>query len=195
MLIALAVCVGVCALAGAGILTAVCVCAGQDYHTRPSDCVVGLGAHVWMDGTLSTSLLRRCEAALAAWEDGLAPAIIACGGQGGDEPDTEAEAVRDWLVARGVPPERIYLDVESVNTAQNLRNASAIMAANGFKTAAVCTNDYHLRRALWLARDMGIDACGLAARSPDNVVTLARSRLRESASWVLYFIRKLVGNG
>ena len=43
------------------------------------------------------------EAALAAWREGLAPALIVCGAQGKDEPMPEAVAMRDWLAAQGVP--------------------------------------------------------------------------------------------
>ena len=40
------------------------------------------------------------------------------------------------------------------------------MDAHGWQDAIVVTSDYHLQRALWLARDVGIEACGVAAESP-----------------------------
>lgn len=181
------------ALTGLSVLTAVCVCAGRTYEDRPADCAVVLGAHVWMDGRMSNALTYRCEAALAAWQKGRVSAIIVCGAKGDNEPEAEAVAMRRWMLDHGVPEDRLIAEAESINTRQNLVNAKAIMARNGWRTAAVCTSDYHLTRALWLARDVGLDATGIPARSTRDPISFARGRLRETCSWVLYFIRKMAG--
>ena len=172
------------------VLTAVCVCAGRTYAPRPADCAVVLGAHVWMDGRMSNALTYRCEAALKAWRSGLCPVIIVCGAQGANEPETEAAAMRRWMIAHGVPEDRVIAEDRSRNTRENLVNARAIMAERGLKTAAVCTNDYHLTRALWLARDEGIPATGIPAPSTRDAISFIRGRLRETCSWILYFVRK-----
>ena len=179
------------AVTGLSVLTAVCVCAGMEYRTEPSDCIIVLGAHVWEDGRLSNALTYRCEAALEAWKKGIAPTIIVCGAQGRGEPSTEAEAMRGWMLEHGVPEDRVILEPESVNTLQNLSNARDIMASRGYRTAAVCTNNYHLRRALWLARDVGIEATGIAAPSTKDPVSFVRGRVRETCSWILYFLRRV----
>ena len=190
----LAVIVGAVGALGAFVLTEVCVSAADRTPPSPSDCVIVLGARVWPDGRLSNSLEYRCESALEAWRTGVAPAIIVCGGKGANEPEIEAVAMKRWLVAHGVPEAVIYSDETSTNTVENLENARAIMQANGFATAAVCTSDYHLRRALWIARDAGIAATGLAAKSPRKPDTVVLNRLRESCSWVLYWLRRIARN-
>ena len=101
--------------------------------------------------------------------------------------------MREWLLAQGVPEDRVIPEPDSRNTVENLVNARALMAAHGFQTCAVCTNNYHLRRALWLARDAGLDACGIAAPSTRDPVSFARGRLRETCSWLLYFARRALG--
>ena len=181
------------AVTGLSVLTAVCVCAGMEYRTEPSDCIIVLGAHVWEDGRLSNALTYRCEAALEAWKKGIAPAIIVCGAQGRGEPSTEAEAMRGWMLEHGVPEDRVIAEEKSVNTVENLKNAGAIMEARGDRSAAVCTSDYHLRRALWIARDLGIDATGIAAPSPRRADVWLKNRLRETGSWILYYLRKIAG--
>lgn len=178
-------------LAGAGVLTAVCVCAGRERRAENSDCIVVLGARVWPSGRMSTSLLYRCERALKAWQDGVAGNIIVCGGQGDDEPAAEADVMKAYFLENGVPEGNVIAESESVNTIENLKNAKKIMDANGWRTAAVVTNDYHVERSLWIAKDAGIDACGIAAPSSERVGTLILSRLRESVSWVLYVLRKV----
>lgn len=187
----LLVCIAVGAAVGLTVLTAVCLSAGRTWVPEKSDCIVVLGAHVWMDGRLSNVLTYRCEAALDAWRNGVAPAIIVCGAQGSGEPTTEAAAMRAWMIGHGVPEDAVVAEDRSVNTLQNLENARAIMEARGWKKAAVCTSNYHLRRALWLARDVGLDATGIAAPSTRDPVSFARGRLRETCSWILYFLRKM----
>ena len=181
------------ALLFTGVLAAVCLSAGREYPPQAADCVIVLGARVWPDGRLSNSLLYRCQSALSAWREGRVSAMILCGGQGGNEPATEAAAMRGWMLAQGVPEDAIYLDDVSVNTVQNLANAKAVMEARGFRTAAVCTSDYHLRRALWIARDAGIDACGISAPSTRHLYSRVTGRLRETCSWILYWARRIVG--
>lgn len=171
----------------------VCVSAAREYPAQPADCVVVLGAHVNRDGTMSNSLLFRCQAALSAWREGRAPALILCGGKGPDEPEAQAKVMARWMIGQGVPESALFLEDRSHDTRQNLANARAIMAREGFGSCAICTSDYHLPRALWLARDAGLDASAIPAASPESVTALVRSRAREALSWALYGLRRLLG--
>ena len=90
-----------------------------------------------------------------------------------------------------MPEDRVIAEPDSRNTLQNLENAQAIMEARGYKSCAVCTNNYHLRRALWLAKDAGLQATGIAAPSTRDPVSVIWCRLRETCSWILYFLRKV----
>lgn len=174
-----------------GVLTAVCLCAGRERMAQTSDCIIVLGARVWPSGRMSNSLLYRCESALEAWKSGIAENIIVTGGQGSDEPVAEASAMRAYFLENGVPAENVFAEETSVNTIENFTNAKEIMDTHGWRTAAVVTNDYHVQRALWIARDAGIDACGIAASSSDRLSTLVLSRLRETVSWCLYAVRRV----
>ncbi|MBQ3222893.1 MAG: YdcF family protein [Clostridia bacterium] len=153
-----------------------------------ADCIIVLGAKVRPEGDPSTALLRRLEKALECYEKGLAPAIIVCGAQGADEPCTEAEAMKKWLVEQGVPPEAVIEERESTSTEENLANAKAIMEEKGMRTCIVTTNAYHLTRAMWIAGDAGLDAQGAAALNNITLQTRVRLRMREAVSWVLYFL-------
>ena len=193
MIAALWILVGLGALAFASVLTAVCLSARGPWTAGPADCIVVLGCHVWMDGRMSNALLHRCEAALAAWESGLAPTIAVCGGQGRNEPAPEADGMRDWLLARGGPEAAILADRDSVNTRANMAHARALMEARGLRTAAVCTSDYHMRRALWIARDAGLPVTGgVPSPSPEDAMSWVASRIRETCSWTLYALRRLL---
>ena len=173
------------------VCAAVCICARRRREVHAADCIVVLGAKVHPDGRLSKTLLWRCERARELWRDGFAGELILCGGRGGDEPCTEAAAMAQYLRERGVPDARLHPVDRSVDTRENLRNAQQIMAAQGWKSAILVTSDYHLQRALWLARDLGMNACGAAAKSNPRLRKSVKARLRESVSWILYFVRKI----
>lgn len=172
------------------VLGAVCVCAALERTAQPSDCIIVLGARVWPSGQMSSTLQYRCESALQAWKSGVAQNIIVTGGRGSDEPMTEASAMRAYFLENGVPEQNLFCEQTSVNTIENIANAKKIMDAHGWSRAAVVSSDYHVQRALWIARDAGIDACAVAAKSSDRVSTRVFSRLRETASWCFYVLRK-----
>lgn len=185
----------VLALGAAAILTvlgAVCVCATVERTIQPSDCIIVLGARVWPSGRMSSTLQYRCESALEVWKSGDAQNIIVTGGRGSDEPVSEASAMRAYFLENGVPEENLFAEETSVNTIENIANAKEIMDAHGWTRAAVVSSDYHVQRALWIARDAGIDACAVAARSSDKVSTRVASRLRETASWCVYALKRVL---
>ena len=176
------------AAVGIALLSAVCICALIPRRPRKADCIIVLGAKVHPDGRMSNCLLYRCESALEAWRQGIAPHIIVCGGKVGAEPVEEARVMAAWLRENGVPEAYVHIEDASPDTRANLVNARKIMNDCGFGTAAVCTSDYHAARALWLARDAGIPAAGISARSPSTLRSFILGRCREVVGWVLYFL-------
>lgn len=109
-----------------GIFAAVCICAWRKHSPQRADCLIVLGARVHEDGHPSRSLETRCRAAAEAYQRGIAPKIIVCGGQGRDEPHTEAQAMERCLRDMGVKAQAILQEDTSTNTVENLRNARTI---------------------------------------------------------------------
>ena len=130
--------------------------AGMDY-------LVVLGARVDPDGP-SPALNRRLNCVMSVIDDHPDAVIIATGGQGADEPMTEAQCIRDELVKRGVDAGRIILEDRSTSTVENLRNAMALMDDPAARVGVI-TNNYHVWRALRIARKVGLtNAHGIAAK-------------------------------
>lgn len=118
-------------------------------HDTPVTAVVVLGAGV--NGTVpSLSLETRLEAALEyIWDKPDIPVIVS-GAQGRGEDISEARCMAGWLMARGVPEERIILEEQAANTRENIWYSSEILAERGMDPTAniaVVTSDYHLCRA------------------------------------------------
>jgi uncharacterized SAM-binding protein YcdF (DUF218 family) len=92
---------------------------------------------------------------------GLAPRIIVSGGsylvESGQAPPTQTEAVamRQFLVALGVPESAIVMEGKSINTIENMQETRALV---GTARVALVTSGFHMPRALRLARKVGLDA-------------------------------------
>jgi vancomycin permeability regulator SanA len=109
--------------------------------------IVVLGAGLYDDGTIQPVLRERLDAALALAQRYPASQIIASGGvpRSGI---TEARAMRTWLIANGVAPERIVEENTSTSTVENARNTAAILAERGAQGAVVVSSPNHVERAL-----------------------------------------------
>ncbi len=176
---------GVIAVGGLSALIATTAAA-----TPPAgmDCLVVLGAGLRPDGYPSETLRFRLEAALEYLGENPETTCIVSGGQGFGEPLTEAGAMAEYLVARGLDESRITKEELSSTTAENVRNSSELLDPNA--SVAVVTNDFHLYRALRIAEKNGLPgANGLAART--NPLYLPQATLRECAAIVK---DALVGN-
>ncbi|MFJ9844470.1 YdcF family protein [Kitasatospora sp. NPDC101155] len=135
-----------------------------------SDYLVVLGAALDGCGPAPT-LAARLDAALerfAAEEAaGYAPLLLVTGGKGLHEECTEAAAMARYLIARGVPAERIRREERAVNTAENLRFSAALMAAErpGYRCTVV-TSGFHTVRSALAARRAGAPGRVLGADGP-----------------------------
>jgi vancomycin permeability regulator SanA len=116
-----------------------------------------LGAQVGDDGQPSAFLAARLEIARQLLENGKVKAILVSGDHGQwtyDEPG----AMQSWLVARGVPADRVVLDHAGFDTYDSCVRASKIF---GVHQAIVVTQAFHLPRAVTLCREQGIEATGV----------------------------------
>ena len=118
------------------------------------------------DGERLTRLLQnRVDKAIEIYEKcRRKPVLIPSGGRGSDEKLSEAEAMRRYLLKRGVPEEHILPEDQSATTMENLRNSKAIIDARpGGKRTALVSSNYHIYRCLRYARDGGMQCIGVGA--------------------------------
>ena len=164
----------------------------MEYHVPAPDgnfdAMIVLGAQVYADGSLSPQLALRMEAALTAYR-AKPRLIVTCGAKGAKEPAPEGEAMRDWLIENGVPGGDILAETQSFNTAQNLKNARAMLPET-VRSVTIVTSDYHLPRAMRIARDLGYEAEGVG--SPCKPEYWVKNHSREVLAWGKYFLNKVV---
>ena len=142
----------------------------SDLSALPADAVVVLGAGV--NGTQpSLSLYTRLTAALDYLEENPDIPVVLTGGRGYGEEITEAQCMYDWLTARGVDPERLILEEQAGNTAENFAFSRKLLEERGIAPAednvAVVTNDFHIARSRLIAARQGYGyAFGVPAELP-----------------------------
>lgn len=118
-----------------------------------------LGAGLRPDGTPSDMLADRLSVAARLYRDGAVGVVLASGDNGSDDHD-EVNAMRQYLLDAGVAPEDVFLDHAGFDTFDSMYRARHVF---GVKMAVVVTQTYHLPRALYLARSIGIDAVGVSS--------------------------------
>jgi uncharacterized SAM-binding protein YcdF (DUF218 family) len=127
------------------------------------DFVVVLGSGLIGGSRVPPLLAGRLDRGRAAFDaeraKGREPLLLTSGGQGPDEDLPEARAMADYLIAAGVPADRILVEDRSRTTQENLRFSKALMQdRKADYRALVVTNNFHVMRAAQIARKEKVDA-------------------------------------
>jgi uncharacterized SAM-binding protein YcdF (DUF218 family) len=139
-----------------GLLTAAVILYGMTDRAQPADVIIVLGSGLRRDSRPGPALIRRAQRAAELYAQGYAPAIICTGGYTDGRTRSEADGCREVLEASGVPAEAIFLEERSRSTEENAFYAEPIMQANGWRTAVLVSDGYHLLRAQWIFSQEGI---------------------------------------
>ena len=148
-----------------GITEAIIIKASFGNPKEPVQYMVVLGAKVNKDGP-SVSLWDRICAAYEYMEAHPEVTVIVSGGQGTDEPITEAECMFRELVALGIHPQRIWLEDEATSTWENLNfTLDLIEERTGQRPTklGVLSSEYHLFRASLFAKACNVEFVGIPA--------------------------------
>lgn len=150
-----------------------------------SDVIIVLGSGLRWDGSAGWALTRRTEHAARLWQQGYAPHLICTGGIAPDKWRSEADACREVAERAGVPRDAIYLEETSLSTEENAINAQQLMAAQDWQTAVVVSDSYHMLRAEYLFRRVGVEATfsPVSASLIRGRPTYMQSMLREVIAW------------
>lgn len=170
---------GILAVIAIGILAFLCgtIVGKFSEKGKPDlDYIIVLGAQVRKDGP-SVVLKYRLDAAIDYLNKNPDTVCIVSGGQGVNEPFSEADGMADYLIKNGIGESRIILEDKSQNTVQNIQNSKAFLEDVNHSVGIV-TNNFHMFRALRIAKVQGLEeVCGIAAHS--DVLYLPNNMLRE----------------
>jgi uncharacterized SAM-binding protein YcdF (DUF218 family) len=85
---------------------------------------------------------------------------------------TEAEIMRDYLVAHGVPVNRLLLESRSRNTVHNIVNCKLLLEQHGMQTCLLVSNSFHIRRMGYIMKAFRIPAALYATRHWRSIFTM-----------------------
>lgn len=123
------------------------------------DCILVLGARVRPSGALSRVLEDRCNVGVAAYRMDAAPKLLLSGDHGTKGYD-EVSAMQDYAQEQGTPPEDIFLDHAGFSTYESMVRAKEVFGA---EKVLIVTQSFHLSRAVYIARSIGLDAYGMTS--------------------------------
>jgi len=129
--------------------------AGQD-EARPADAIAVFGAAEYL-GSPSPVLHARLDHAVELYREKIAPLVITLGG-GSDKDSgmTEGGVGRDYLLANGVPFDRIIAETNSFDTEQQVTRLAEIARERHLNSIVVVSDGTHLFRIRKLCEDAGL---------------------------------------
>lgn len=123
------------------------------------DCILVLGCGVWEDGSPTPMLADRLEYGVALYRKGVSGKLLMSGDHGCKEYD-EVNVMKRQAVDAGIPSGDVFMDHAGFSTYESIYRAKAIFRA---EKVIIVTQSYHLYRALYLARGLGLEAYGVGA--------------------------------
>ena len=137
------------------------------------DCVLVLGCGVKADGTPSDMRSDRIKRGIELYKQGAAPKIMMSGDHGTKTYD-EVNTMKQIAVDAGIPSSNVFMDHAGFSTYESMYRARDVFAADKI---IIVTQEYHLPRALYIAKQLGIEAYGVTS---DYGNTYGGQSLREN---------------
>ena len=154
--------------------------------------MVILGCQVMADGDPSVLLQDRLDTALDYLEEHPDLTVVVSGGQGSNEPVSEARCMADVLIQGGVAEEQIRLEDQSSNTMENLVFSRELLAREGIEVeetdVLVVSNGFHLTRARMLAGRFGYGEISTLAAPSSHLPSRLYMYIREPLALVKSFL-------
>lgn len=153
------------------IIEGIIIFSSTSEETARVDYLVILGAG--LNGKeLSLALQSRVEKGLEYLKRNPDISVVVSGGQGLGEEITEAEAMKKYLVDRGIKEDRIIKEEKSTSTMENFKYTKEILfkyKSEGIRVLIV-TNDFHMFRAKMLAKRNGFISYGIPSKTPWSIL-------------------------
>ena len=127
------------------------------------DCILILGAGVYSNKYPSLMLQDRLDKGIELYELGVSDRIL-MSGDNSEIDYNEVLVMKDYAVEAGIPGDNIFQDHAGFSTYESMYRARDVFAA---EKIVVVTQSYHLYRALYDARALGLEAYGVMAEDVD----------------------------
>ena len=174
-----------------GVLFGAVLYGSYDHIQGNPQVMVILGCQVKPWGP-SILLQDRLDKALDYLDDHPDLTIVVSGGQGPDEPVSEAQCMYDYLTEQGVNGDQILMEDQSSNTWENIRYTQELLREKNVDTGevVVVSNGFHLTRVrmLWSRAWEGDCTLSTLAAPSSHVPSRLKMYLREPLALVKSFV-------
>ncbi len=165
---------------------------GKKDETRNCDVAIVLGAGTF-SGEISAVYRERINHGIWLLESGYVDYLIMTGGFGEGSTMSDGAAAKAYAVSQGVPGERIFIEEASVITEENFSESKKIMEEQGWETALVVSDPLHMKRAMTMAKDQGLQA--YTSPTPTTMYRSLKTKLpflaRETFFYLGYWVLKV----
>lgn len=142
-----------------------------------------LGCRVMPGGEPSILLQDRLDTALDYLDDHPEMTVVVSGGQGDNEPVSEAACMADYLEEHGIDRDQILLEDQSSNTKENLICSRELLEEHGIIVGSdevlLVSNGFHLTRAQTLAQWHGYGSVSVLAAPTSHIPSRIQMYIRE----------------
>jgi len=126
-------------------------------NAQPADAIAVFGAAEYA-GRPSPVLHARLDKVVSLYDEGMAPVVVTLGGGSDkDSGKTEAGVGRDYLLANGVPFDRIIAETKSLDTEEQVNSLANIAERKNFHHIIVVSDGTHLFRIALLCKRAGLN--------------------------------------
>lgn len=160
---------------------------------QPADTAIVLGAGT-AGGEISPVFRERIHHGIWLYQNGYVDALIFTGGIGDGNERSDAWAAGQYAIEQGVPEADILLEEKSTITQENIANAKKIMDEKGYRTAIIVSDPLHMKRAMLMARDYGIEA--YSSPTPTSRYISLKTKIpflaREEFFYIAYKVYRMI---
>lgn len=174
----------ICFLYLTGNLISICTYSRKDETCR-ADVVIVLGAATYQED-VSPVYRERLNHGIDLYRQGYVEKIIVTGGLAEGNQHSDAYTAMQYVISRGIPVEDILMEEKSSITQENLENAKKLMDQNGYQRAVIVSDPLHMKRAMLLAEDAGIQA--FSSPTPTTMYHSLKTKIPFLARELFYYI-------
>jgi uncharacterized SAM-binding protein YcdF (DUF218 family) len=157
----------------------------------PADAAIVLGAAMW-GSQVSPVFKERINHGIDLYQNRKVRKLIFTGGQGNSTEPTESSAARRYALQRGVPASDILIEEKSHTTYENIVYAKQIADAHGLRKVLIVSDPLHMKRAVAMARDVGLvaDPSPTPSTRYQGLGSQARLLAQETYYYMGYLLRR-----
>lgn len=165
-------------------VASICIYSTKDEKCK-ADVAIVLGAAAY-EGEVSPVYRERINHGITLYKEGFVEKIIVTGGIGEGNVKSDAYYAKEYAISMGVLAEDVLTEDTSTITEENLENAKLIMEQKGYETAIIVSDPLHMKRAMLLAKDAGIE--GYSSPTPTTRYQSLKTKIPFVAREVFFYV-------